>query len=57
MNPKELRHILVRLAIAAHRLHDDPTNPKRLVTLGNLIESLEDYTNGPEYGTTEETGN
>ena len=45
MSKEELRRVIVRLAIAAQRLHDDPTNPKRLVTLGNLIEILEDYTN------------
>ena len=47
MTKQELRHVIVRVAIAAQRLHDDPTNPKRLVTLGNLIEVLEEYTDEP----------
>ena len=48
MTKQELRAIIVRVVIAAQRLYDDPTNPKRLVTLGNLIEVLEEYTNEPE---------
>lgn len=42
---KRLRALLVRIYIAAQRLHDNASNPKRLVTLGNLIESLEEYIN------------
>lgn len=32
--------LLERLAIAVLRFKDDPTNPKRLVTIENLIEEL-----------------
>ncbi len=46
MTNKDLYYLMVKLAVAAHRLHDDPSNAKRLVTLGNLIEQVEDYTNG-----------
>ncbi len=45
LSPKELHALMVRLAIAAYRLHEDPTNPKRLVTLGNLIEQIEEHNN------------
>ena len=40
---KDFWQLVVRLTIAAHRLHNDPSNPKRLVTLNNLIERIEEY--------------
>lgn len=43
----KLHELLVRLAIAGRRLHDDPANPKRLVTFWNLIEQLEEHNELP----------
>jgi hypothetical protein len=40
---EELHALLVRLAIAAHRFADDVSNSKRLVTLNNLIEQIEEF--------------
>jgi hypothetical protein len=41
------RALYERLAIAVMRFKDDPNNPKRLVTIENLIEELRNF-NKPE---------
>lgn len=45
---QETARIYARLSIAIMRFKDDPSNPKRLVTLDNLLEELKEILNGKD---------
>lgn len=45
MGEQMKHHLLIRLAVAVQRFKDDPTNPKRIKTIENLIEELRELSN------------